>query len=339
MPDSRPDDDALRAGFTRWLADRHGRHDMAVTSVERPSSGYSSQTVMLEVGLPEDEGEGGEWFVLRMAPANPGTFRDYDLVSQTQAQLAAATAGVPVADPVVETDPRWIGAPFMAMPRISGHIIGAAVHADPWLGGLGESERACVYRALLETVARVHRADVSKAAAVPRRDNEAQLAFWDDYMRWSSDGNPVAALVDALQWCRRHRPEAEPPGVLLWGDVRFENTVFGDDLTLRALLDWDMTSVGPPEHDLAWFTSLETTMDRLFGNHLAGTPDRSGIVDIFEEASGRPVRDLEWYETLAMVRSTAIMTRIGYLRKQAGKRLLMPLEDNPLLDLLAERLR
>ena len=51
------------------------------------------------------------------------------------------------------------------------------------------------------------------------------------------------------------------------------------------------------------------------------------------------MRDLEWYETLAMVRSTAVMTRIGYLRRQAGLPLMLPIDDNPVLDVLTSRLR
>ena len=50
------------------------------------------------------------------------------------------------------------------------------------------------------------------------------------------------------------------------------------------------------------------------------------------------MRHLEWYETLAMVRSTAVMTRLGYLRREAGKAPLLPIDDNPLLDLLRARL-
>jgi aminoglycoside phosphotransferase (APT) family kinase protein len=80
-------------------------------------------------------------------------------------------------------------------------------------------------------------------------------------------------------------------------------------------------------------------MDRLFGRRLAGFPDRDGTVARFEEVSGRRVRDLEWYETLAMVRSTAVMTRIGYLRLQAGLPLLLPIDDNPVIDVLTSRLR
>ena len=69
-------------------------------------------------------------------PPVVGTFRHYDLVAQWQAQSAAAAVGVPVADPVVETDTRWLGAPFMVMPRVEGHIVGALAHRDPWLGEL-----------------------------------------------------------------------------------------------------------------------------------------------------------------------------------------------------------
>ena len=108
---------------------------------------------------------------------------------------------------------------------------------------------------------------------------------------------------------------------------------------LLAVLDWDMTSVGAPEHDLAWFTSLDLTMHRIFGERLGGFPDRDETIALFEQCSGRRIRDLEWYETLAMVRSSAIMTRIGYLRRDAGEPLLLPIDDNPVLDLVKSRLQ
>jgi len=86
--------------------------------------------------------------------------------------------------------------------------------------------------------------------------------------------------------------------------------------------------VGAPEHDLAWFTSLDLTMHRLFGQRADGFPGREATVARFEELAGRPVCDLAWYETLAMVKSTAIMTRIGYLRRDAGEPPMLPIGDN-----------
>jgi hypothetical protein len=39
-----------------------------------------------------------------------------------------------------------------------------------------------------------------------------------------------------------------------------------------------------------------------------------------------------------MVRSTAVMTRISFLRQAAGEPVMLPIEDNPILDLLTARL-
>ena len=108
--------------------------------------------------------------------------------------------------------------------------------------------------------------------------------------------------------------------------------------TPRAVLDWDMTSIGAPEHDVAWFTVLESTTRLLLGQHLAGFPDRDGAIAQYESLSGRTLRDMEWYETFALVRSTTIMSRIGYLHRGAGLPSPLPIDDNPLLDLLATRI-
>src|SRR2546430_12257364 len=43
------------------------------------------------------------------------------------------------------------------------------------------------------------------------------------------------------------------PPVLCWGDVRIPNVVFGDDFRARAVLDWEMASIGPPELDIGWY--------------------------------------------------------------------------------------
>jgi aminoglycoside phosphotransferase (APT) family kinase protein len=335
---TEPADDRFAAGLGRWLTHERGLADPVVDGLSRPGAGYSSETIIAEVSWTDGGGRHRSSLVVRMAPPVSGTFADYDLVPQWQAQMAAADVGVPVADPVLESDSSWVGAPFIVMPKLEGHIVGALAHRDPWLTGLEPERRGRVYDDFLATLATIHRADPDTAPAVPRRDNGAELDFWEEYLSWSTYGQPVPALTGALTWCREHRPPDEPAPALLWGDVRFENAVLDDGGRPLAVLDWDMTSVGAPEHDLAWFTSLDLTTHRLFGTRTGGFPDRERTVSRFEELSGRPVRDLEWYETLAMVRSTAVMTRISVLRRDAGEPLMLPIEDNPVLDVLTARL-
>jgi aminoglycoside phosphotransferase (APT) family kinase protein len=173
---------------------------------------------------------------------------------------------------------------------------------------------------------------------VPVRDDAAEVAYWDEYLRWSSDGAPLPGLVDALEWCRRHVPDrTDPPMVLRWGDVRLGNIVFGDDLAPRAVLDWDMAAIGAPEHDLAWFTGLDLVLATLTGRRVEGFPDRNGVVARYEELSSRPLEHFAWYETFALLRSTAILARIGVLMRAAGEEPAMPVAGSPMLDLLGER--
>ena len=332
--DGAVSDADVAAGLARWLTVTRGLADVSITGLERPVAGYSSETIFADAHWTADVAAHLGRLVVRMAPRGPGTFADYDLRPQWQAQMAASRVGVPVADPVLEPDTHWMGAPFILMSRIEGHVIGPLAHLDPWLSSLSTAERARVHDGLLTTLAAVHRADPDGAPDVPRRHNGDELDYWEEYLSWSTHGHPVAALVAALHWCRRHRPADEPAGALLWGDVRFENTVLDDGLRPRAVLDWDMTTVGAPEHDLAWFTNLDFTQHALFGERADGFPDRRATVARFEELSGRVVLDLGWYETLAMIRSAAIMTRISILRQDAGKSPMLPIEDNPVLDLL-----
>ncbi len=325
-------------GLTRWLRLRRGFRNAYVLGVSRPKGGYSSETIFFDAAWTVEDQATSSSMVLRMAPQKPGTIADYNLVSQFEAQLCAANAGVPIANPILETDPQWVGAPFIVMPRVAGRVITQSPYLDPWVASLSTLQREQLVDQLLIAVAAVHRARFEDAPHVPRRDNTAELDHWEEYLSWSCHGHPIKALADALRWCRFNCPEIEPQPALLWGDVRFENCVYGTEFTLQAVLDWDMTSIGAPEHDLAWFTSLDFTMQHLVGGRLAGFWDRADVVARFEELSGRSIMHLAWYETFAMLRSTAILTRINVLRQDMGRPLLFPFDKNPMLDLLAMRL-
>jgi aminoglycoside phosphotransferase (APT) family kinase protein len=334
------DDLLLADGLARWLAERRGVDRVTVDRLERPSAGYSSITVLFRARWTRDTPV-TEHLVLRMAPAAAGLHPGYDLTVQQAAQEAAAVVGVPIAMPLVtETDPEWLGAPFTLMPRVDGHIVGEAPAFDPWVVGLGHAGQAELHRHFLESLGAIHGAPVEPAVAggVPVRDDAAELDHWDEYLRWSSDDAPLPALTDALDWCRVHAPRRPTEElVLCWGDVRLGNVVFGEDRQPRAVLDWDMAVVGAREHDLAWFTVLSSTMDALMGRRVEGFPDRDGTIARYTELTGHEVHDLTWYETFALTRSTAIMTRIGHLARAAGETPTMPIDDNPLLDLLRAR--
>ena len=329
----------VMAGLGAWLRHDDPAGEPEVVGHWRPSVGFSTETILVDIVRTGASGRCDERLVLKLPPSGPGIFPTYDFALQARVQEVAAASGVPAPVPVrVEDDTSWVGTPFLVMPAISGHIIGEVPVLDPWLVERG----AIVHGHFLDTIADIHRIDWRAhglGEVVPARDNTAEIARWRDYLGWYGDGAVlVPALVDALDWCGSHRPEAEAEASLLWGDVRLGNVIFDEVGTPVAVLDWEMATIGAAEHDLAWTLILDAIQAELLGRRVAGFLDHDAAVARFEARQGRQVRDLGWYEIFAMVRSTAIMTRIAHLRDLAGEPGLFPIAENPLIGILERRI-
>lgn len=331
----------LAAGITQWLTARRGVDDVALTRCERPTGGLSSETLMVDAVGTLDGRDYAERFVVRLAPADAGIFPEYDLEVQARAQEAVAAVGIPVAVPVeLETDLQWLGATFLVMPAIEGTVPAPMPIRDKWITE-SEAGAAQVSHSLYDVLAAIHQLDWRAAGldrVLPVRDLDAELAYWNRYLDWYADGEVVApSLSEALAWCVAHRP-GDPPSSLLWGDVRLGNIIFGADRRPAAVLDWEMTTIGAAEHDLAWYLTLEATQNELFGRTVPGFFDHDAACAYYEAQVGRPLQSLEWFEVFAMVRSTAIMTRLAYLQQQGGEPPILPLAGNVILDQLARRI-
>jgi len=145
-----------------------------------------------------------------------------------------------------------------------------------------------------------------------------------------------SVFTDGLSWCRARLPDPEPPASLLWGDVQLGNVMVADDMTIAAVLDFEMSFVGPAELDLAWFLVLHRmTVDRC-GGDLPGFLNRAETIRAYEERLGRTVADLLWFEVFAAVRSGAIMVRAARLLSSLGIDDSWLTRGNPTVDLLAE---
>jgi aminoglycoside phosphotransferase (APT) family kinase protein len=115
--------------------------------------------------------------------------------------------------------------------------------------------------------------------------------------------------------------------------------MFGDDLAVTGVLDWEMATIGEAELDLAWFAFLNRTYTEGMGLPVpAGFPSRGRTIARYEELLGRPLVNIEFHEVFAAVRATILMMRIGVMMIEAG---LLPDDaampvTNPASGLLAE---
>jgi len=310
---------AVERGVAAWLQARDpslGRPELHASTPG--ATGYSNEVVFVTVDGRGAQGLGRD-LVIRRAPAGPALFRSYDLAMQVAVQDAVRAAGVPVPAFVLhEPDPSWLGAPFLVMPRVPGHVPGELAAIDPWVGGLDPADQRRVQAGFLDALAVVHATpwtgtDLAGCLRGGGGTLTDELDWWGDLVAWAFDGAPPAELGDAFRWCRAHRPDPEPPHGVLWGDVRLGNVIFGDDLAPRAVLDWEMAAIGPAETDLAWYTALDEMGAHLVDATVPGFRDRDAVVARHAGALGRPLVAFRWFELFALWRSAALNLRAARL--------------------------
>lgn len=319
--------DAVHAGLRDWIRARHPEaDDVRLAPLRKAASGYSSETLVVDVARTTRGREAVDHWIARLPPAGGGIFPTYDLERQARVQEALIRAGARAAMPVaVELDERWLGAPFLLMERIEGHTLpeqpsyvagGALFEAGP------DTQRR-VHTDFVDALAGVHRLDwdalhLDSLTPAAERGLVHDLRRARDYLTWAADGDAPAILTDALTWLGSTRPDPEPPLSLCWGDPRLGNVVFGDAFEQRALLDWEMASIGPAEMDLAWFVGLHEVSAAGAGRDLEGFLDHDAVLARWADGVGRDPVDYGWFEVLSLVRSDSIFLRIRTMLLAAG---------------------
>jgi aminoglycoside phosphotransferase (APT) family kinase protein len=196
-------------------------------------------------------------------------------------------------------------------------------HAAGWVHGLRPEERARLWWNGLDQLARIHRIDPVALGLTfldhPERGRpglDQQLHYYDDYFDWVAGGRPHPTVTDARRWLEDHRPADEPVG-LVWGDSRLGNVLFGEDLDVVAVVDWEMVTLGNPVEDLAWWLFLDRHHS-VGVERLAGFPSPEETVARWEQATGRSAAHLAYYEVFAAYRFSVIMLRVIDLAIELG---------------------
>ena len=173
-----------------WLAARRGASgltDARVDGLSRPSTGTRARRSSPRSPGPTTRAAARDELVVAMAPPAEGTFRRLRPGAAVAGPDGGGGGGRSGGRSRVETDTRWLGAPFIVMPRVEGHIIGALAHRDRWLRGLAPGRAGPRLRRLPGHPGRRSTGPMPGAApAVPRRDNAAELDFWEEYLSWST---------------------------------------------------------------------------------------------------------------------------------------------------------
>ncbi|MCK9248010.1 MAG: phosphotransferase family protein [Solirubrobacteraceae bacterium] len=317
--------------LTRWLRTKlPDATDVAVTDVDIPqASGMSNETIMFAASWTAGGTAESERFVARVAPTGEAIFPTSDLAGEFRVLDALGRhTDVPVPKVWwVEEDTSVLGSPFIVMSRVDGRVPAD----DPpfttagWVMDLSPEDRGRLADNGLQTLAALHAVDwrgiglESLAPPAGQSTFDAELARWRDYFTWAAAGDANPTVEAGFAWIEANRPASEGETVLNWGDARVGNLMFADDLSVSAVLDWEMVTVGEREAELAWWLLIMRHHTEGIGAPLPeGLPTAEQVVARYEELTGHTVQHLRFYEVWAAVRLSAIMHRAGNLMIALG---------------------
>ncbi len=142
------------------------------------------------------------------------------------------------------------GTPFYVMSFADGRVFW-----EPQMPGSNAVERAAVYNAMNETIARLHAFDPGKIglADFGRGENYVarQVERWTKQYR-ASQTEEIEAMERLMEWLPRHIPPGGPPR-LVHGDYRLDNLIVAkDSAAIIAVLDWELSTLGDPLADFTY---------------------------------------------------------------------------------------
>jgi aminoglycoside phosphotransferase (APT) family kinase protein len=245
--------------------------------IDKFASGQSNPSYLLQWGAQK--------YVLRRKPAGEllasahAVDREFRLISALQ------HTDVPVPTPVALCeDNAVIGSMFYLMSFEDGDIFW-----DPALPDVEAVQRRHYYHSLIETLARLHQVDFEKLGLSdfgrPGNYFERQLARWTGQYQASATGD-LPAMNQLIDWLTQHLPADDGQCSIIHGDYRLDNVIFHRDRPdIRAVLDWELATLGHPMADLAYYCMAlrlprESEIKGLQGEDLASLniPDENSLI-------------------------------------------------------------
>ncbi len=316
---SRLTPETIAPALAEWLSSKAGS-PATITKVSPPDgNGMSSETVIVDAEWDGEEHP----LVVRVAPSpeSDPVFPAYDLDNQFRLMdYVAKTTDVPV-PPLYWSEPsdEVIGAPFIVMGRVDGLVPPDVLPYTfgSWLSEGTEEDRRQLQQRTVQVLADIHGAPLPADLLEAPYDGETALAAHirraGEFYAWTTRDRPGSPLIErALIWMRDNMPATED-AVFSWGDARIGNIIYRD-FTPVAVLDWEMATRAPRELDVAWGIALHRFFQDIADMAgVAGMPefwDRYEIEAAYAEASGAPLRDMDFYITYATLYYSMILFRV-----------------------------
>lgn len=209
------------------------------------AGGQSNPTYLIEA-------ESGE-YVLRRKPSGQLLASAHAVDREYRVITALADSEVPVAHPLhLCTDDSVIGSIFYLMSYVPGEIF-----FDPALPELSNGDRSAMYDAVVDTLSALAQLDVAGVGlsdfGKPGNYFTRQVSRWTEQYR-AAETERIEAMESLIRWLPTAAPPEDGRTALVHGDFRIDNLIWEPDApVIAAIVDWELSTLGHPFSDLAYF--------------------------------------------------------------------------------------
>ena len=308
---------------TPWLREQ-GLVGEGVVEAVRLSGGLSNVTYLVS--------QGDTSLVIRRPPLGHVMPTAHDMGREFTVLSGMARGDFRAPKPLAYCDDESIiGARFLAMEYVPGRILSNDAAAE----GLSTEDAGTLSAELMDTLAELHAVDADAVGLAdfgrPEGFLARQVKRWRQ--QWELSKTRELPEIDALAaWLdgRVERIPTNAPWAVVHGDYRLDNCIVDPvDPRVRAVLDWEMSTLGDPLMDLAtilvyWSRPGDELRHEIrfaaFVTDRDGFWDRGQLVDRYAQVSGRDLGHLDVCIALSGFKLAVIMESIRK-RTLAGQQL------------------
>jgi aminoglycoside phosphotransferase (APT) family kinase protein len=261
-------------------------------------------------------GADGRQLIVRRPPFDRVLATAHDMTREWRFISAVRPTPVPVPEPIAlaatpEEGP--MGVPFYVMSYVEGLIFHDAASASV----VEPPVRAASAQSLIDNMALLHQVDIDAVGLgdiAKREDHMArQLRRWK--IQWDQSTSTEIKAVDELHDRLVDRIPPQQRATIVHGDFRLGNMICAPDTgEIRAVLDWELATLGDPLIDLSWMLSSWAEPASAPGptrgaespSVLSGFPSRQWMIDRYAAKTGLDLSDIPVYLAFSAWRGCCI---------------------------------
>jgi aminoglycoside phosphotransferase (APT) family kinase protein len=272
------------------------------------------------------EDRAGHAWVLRHRPPGTHQGRAHDTAREARALGALGGTGVPVPRlRAVGTDDDPLGLSCHVTDFVPGYVLADSIDASTQVT---PEALAVASREIVAALAALHAVDPDAVGLgdLGQRTGYVQRQFG----RWSGvvdnlsyrDDTGVVELFQATRDQLRKRMPPDRPGGIVHGDYRLGNAITGEDGTIRAILDWELVTLGDPLADAGMMAAFwDPPAEAMLGTRMPTSAPGAITVDEaladYARLSGADLDGIAFYQAFAGWRLAATGLRT-WTRYESG---------------------